>query len=324
MRYIAVDTFDALLESQKKGPIHLKHCQAPDLKKLSRALLESIRRNDILVKNSDSDKECPLKDDSGDCVEFLTMPDKKQISVDIDRLIRHMNGAGLDAAERYSRIQERLLHEAYWLAKLDDTNGQCSRGLARLAKNTSKPDLSVLKILTGLSDSMVSKISETRPRTQNSSTQPCPDPKANDVLPGNTQTLVAGKLRKALSDRSGDAAILVGAAADLLAANLTLKYASGSLTGGSVITVTCVQNISVQSDLACAVGIPYEDGSIKAVQFKDALSVEELSKLAPPAPWNGSKTPPVLRATAVCAKLSDNKHPMAHFACSLESVDETK
>lgn len=119
-----------------------------------------------LVYHSEDDQECSLQDDTGDCVEFLTHRPTQQLKVDIDRLSRHMDQGGLDSQDRYNRIQERLIHESYWLAGLRDINSQCSRELARLVRENARADEDVLKLLKGIAKVAESKQVEGAAATQ--------------------------------------------------------------------------------------------------------------------------------------------------------------
>lgn len=124
---LAVDTFDALARQVAATPVQVegKNFGAAEVDSLREELLGSIRKNEIRIFSSSSDFACPLKDNTGTCVTFLTETEGKQLSVDVGRLQR----MGFDVGT----MQRLLVHEAFRLKKEEDRNFQYSRRLAERA-----------------------------------------------------------------------------------------------------------------------------------------------------------------------------------------------
>ncbi|MGE3262618.1 MAG: hypothetical protein AB7K68_12625 [Bacteriovoracia bacterium] len=136
---LAVDTFNELMDRTHNGPLHIgrgitaKEVSQKDVEVLQNALLGAIRKNDIKIAYSDTDRDCPLKDNGGSCVTFLTETNTKQLSVDIGRILRHQADPIF--------IQRALIHEAYRLSLQEDVNDQYSRRLAELVQGTIDPNV---------------------------------------------------------------------------------------------------------------------------------------------------------------------------------------
>lgn len=115
IKHLAVDTFKQLLELQLEDSLQMQtpQCAGPNIALMRDSFLDAVHKNDIQVVHSENDQECKLRDDSGDCPEFMTIPAKKQILVDIDRLTRHLAHSNSSEKAIYHRLQERLLHESY-------------------------------------------------------------------------------------------------------------------------------------------------------------------------------------------------------------------
>lgn len=125
---IAVDAFGVLLTIQKLRPIVLPDGTRCDVEKLFHAITDALDQHDLIVVDSQSDQECPLKDDTGTCVEFLSVPATGQLSVDIGRLRRHRSDQ--------AHLRRQMIHEAFRMAREDDWLYQDSRRLEELVEET--------------------------------------------------------------------------------------------------------------------------------------------------------------------------------------------
>jgi hypothetical protein len=124
---IAEDAFEALIDVEQRHPLTLLDGTIVSAKALRDAVEDALAQHDIKIFNTQSDRECPLKDDTHTCVDFLSVPSEKRLSVDQGRVKRHHYDR--------QRLTQQMIHEAFRMAQLDDRNYQYSRDLANLVES---------------------------------------------------------------------------------------------------------------------------------------------------------------------------------------------
>lgn len=150
---LAVDAFETLLNAVKQSPDRqlrvgsgslAKIFSEEEIRDLQTALLGSIQKNEIKIEYSQNDWECPLKDNGGTCVTFLTDTRSKQLSVDIGRILRQQSDLHF--------LNRTLIHEAHRLLMVEDKNDQYSRWLAEVVQKKSTTDPNIIKSLNRLTN----------------------------------------------------------------------------------------------------------------------------------------------------------------------------
>lgn len=162
---LAVDAFKNLIFLENQRQRENKDVSVYDLrtgarkkisiKDLSTALTTSIDQHEMIVHNTANDGDqcrfdkdgitlidgvthqehhvsdestCPLKDNTGTSVEFLSDVDTQQMSVDVGRLARHKHDP--------QHLRRQMIHEAFRLSRLDDWVYQSSRQLEKIVETT--------------------------------------------------------------------------------------------------------------------------------------------------------------------------------------------
>ena len=121
------ETFNALTEIEKLHPLTLFDGSVVSAELLRDRLREAYAPpREIHLIYSKNDADCPLRDDTKTCVDFLSVPSQKQLSIDMGRLNRHHQ-----KGSKYDReyIRRQLIHEAFRMADVDDRNYQYSKDL---------------------------------------------------------------------------------------------------------------------------------------------------------------------------------------------------
>lgn len=119
---LASEAFQTLEKIEIFHALVMHDGQIVSAKELSKALFDAMAENDIVIYEAFA-KTCHLKDFTGTCVEFLSDPGQRQLSIDVGRLSKYFKDHNLGLkSQQNTFIRRMLIHEAFRMARKPDPN----------------------------------------------------------------------------------------------------------------------------------------------------------------------------------------------------------